>query len=170
MKKLILLAASLVLIVPASNAQIGTPRTSTTVSNNNFGTRLGTNYGRNYGVGQPNTALGQTPGLAIRPTTPALQPGTPALQPGTTAINPTGGTPGIPPAIGQQGSTSIGQQNSTAIGPQTPSQPNAIIVNADGSITRVPAAGGTVGVGLGGTNFGFGTNGAIVATNRVNQP
>ncbi len=214
MKKVTLfIGAALAMVATAVNGQVGASGT-TTISNNNFGTRLSTNYGRNYGVGQPSTPLGQTPGVAIRPTTPALQPGTPALQPDSTAINPAGGTPGIPPspvvpsgtgaasapgaaigsqdttaigqpggigqpgstsigqpstAIGQPGSTSIGQQNSTALGQQTPSQPNAIVVNPDGSVTRVPA-GGSAGAGLGGTNFGFGTNGVITPTNRFNHP
>lgn len=221
MKKVTLFLGMAGLMAATSGyAQAGAP-SATTVTNNNFGTRLSTNYGRNFGVGQPNNSLGQTPGIAIRPTTPALQPGTPALQPRSTVINPAGGTPGVPPspvipsgtgtssvpgaalgnqdatAIGQQGSTAIGQpstaigqpgstaigQPSTAIGQsgntavgqensvgqQTPSQPNAIIVNADGSITRLPAAGGS-GIGLGGTNFGFGTNGALIPTNRFTRP
>jgi hypothetical protein len=132
------------------------------------GTSLGTNSGTSLGqpttvLGQPTTAIGQQGvGTAITPSTPALTPsGTnSALTPRGTSIgigqqNTTAiGQQGSGTAIGQQGTTAIGQQGvGTAIIPHT----NGFIVNADGSVTGLPAQGGTSGTDLGGTNTGVGS-------------
>ncbi|HVV01051.1 MAG TPA: hypothetical protein VHH88_06785 [Verrucomicrobiae bacterium] len=126
-------------------------------------------------VGSSGTTTAGTSGrTAITPTQPALsRQGTTVIgQPPSTAIGQQGNT-----AIGQQGNTALGQQGSTAIGQQGAGtalipQTNGITAGPNGFNTGVSTPserGGSLGIGLGGTNTGVGA-GTQNMTNGLHNP